>query len=127
VPILKRCCGGCATDDALHLGRRAGFLPAFPDRQRLDRFEQDAADLFFQGVSSRYEHATLILTSNLPFARWGDVSRDQVAASDIIDRIAHHAEVIASKAPTTASNTCKSTRCRRQDRKIRPANQRQTD
>jgi hypothetical protein len=31
-----------------------------------------AANLFFQLVSSRYEHASLILTSNLPFARWGD-------------------------------------------------------
>ncbi len=34
-------------------------------------FEQDAANLFFQLVSSRYEHASLILTANLPFARWG--------------------------------------------------------
>lgn len=33
-----------------------GYLP----------FEQDAANLFFQLVSSRYEHASLILTSNLP-------------------------------------------------------------
>jgi DNA replication protein DnaC len=32
-------------------------------------FEQEAANLFFQLVSSRYEHASLILTSNLPFAR----------------------------------------------------------
>ncbi len=32
-------------------------------------FEQDAANLFFQLVSSRYEHASLILTSNLPFAK----------------------------------------------------------
>jgi DNA replication protein DnaC len=28
-------------------------------------FEQDAANVFFQLVSSRYEHASLILTSNL--------------------------------------------------------------
>ncbi len=33
-----------------------GYLP----------FEQDAANLVFQLVSSRYEHASLILTSNLP-------------------------------------------------------------
>ncbi|MDQ0616720.1 DNA replication protein DnaC [Arthrobacter globiformis] len=44
-------------------------------------FEQDAANLFFQLVSSRYEHASLVLTSNLPFARWGDVFGDQVVAS----------------------------------------------
>jgi DNA replication protein DnaC len=60
-------------------------------------FEQDAANLFFQLVSSRYEHASLILTSNLPFARWGDVFGDQIVASAMIDRIVHHAEVITLK------------------------------
>ena len=56
-------------------------------------FEQDAANLFFQLVSSRYEHPSLILTSNLPFARWGDVFGDQVVAAAMIDRIVHHADV----------------------------------
>jgi DNA replication protein DnaC len=60
-------------------------------------FEQDAANLFFQLVSSRYEHASLILTSNLPFARWGDVFGDQVVAAAMIDRIVHHAEVLTLK------------------------------
>ena len=64
-----------------------GYLP----------FEQDAANLFFQLVSSRYEHASLILTSNLPFARWGDVFGDQAVAAAMIDRIVHHAEVITLK------------------------------
>jgi DNA replication protein DnaC len=50
-------------------------------------FEHDAAGLFFQLVSSRYEHASLILTSNLTFARWGDVYGDQVIAWAMIDRI----------------------------------------
>jgi DNA replication protein DnaC len=60
-------------------------------------FEQDAANLFFQLVSSRYEHASLVLTSNLPFARWGEVFGDQVVAAAMIDRIVHHAEVITLK------------------------------
>ena len=34
-------------------------------------FETEAVNLFFQLVSSRYEHASLILTSNLPFPGWG--------------------------------------------------------
>ena len=42
---------------------------------------------------ARYEHASLILTSNLPFARWGDVFGDQTVAADMIDRILHHADV----------------------------------
>ena len=64
-----------------------GYLP----------FEQDSANLFFQLVSSRYEHASLILTSNLPFSGWGTVFGDQVVAAAMIDRIVHHAEVITLK------------------------------
>jgi DNA replication protein DnaC len=57
-------------------------------------FDQDAANLFFQLV---YEHASMILTSNLPFARWGDVFGDLTIASAMIDRIVHHADVISLK------------------------------
>ena len=64
-----------------------GYLP----------FEQDAANLFFQLVSSRYEHASLILTSNLPFSGWGGVFGDQVVAAAMIDRIVHHADVLTLK------------------------------
>jgi DNA replication protein DnaC len=60
-------------------------------------FEQDAANLFFQLVSSRYEHSSLILTSNLPFSRWGDVFSDHVVAAAMIDRIVHHADVLTLK------------------------------
>lgn len=41
------------------------------------RFEQDAANLAFQLVSSPYELASLILTSNLPLSGWGGVFGDQ--------------------------------------------------
>ncbi len=75
--------------------RRYGLL--IVDEVGYIPFEQDAANLFFQLVSSRYEHASLILTSNLPFARWGDVFGDQVVAAAMIDRIVHHAEVITLK------------------------------
>ena len=57
-------------------------------------FDQDSANLFFQLVSSRYEHASLVLTSNLAFSRWGEVFSDATVASAMIDRIVHHAEVL---------------------------------
>ncbi|MHA7223960.1 ATP-binding protein [Arthrobacter sp. RHLT1-20] len=67
-------------------------------------FEQDAANLFFQPVSSCYEHASLILTSNLSFARWGDVFVDQVVASAMIDHIVHHSEVVTLKGSAAPRN-----------------------
>ena len=64
-----------------------GYLP----------FDPDAANLFFQLVSSRYERASLIITSNMPFGRWGEVFNDDVVAAAMIDRLVHHAEVIPLK------------------------------
>jgi DNA replication protein DnaC len=64
-----------------------GYLP----------FEQEAANLFFQLVSSRYEHASIILTSNLAFSGWARVFGDQVVAAAMIDRIVHHADVLTLK------------------------------
>ncbi|WP_281712248.1 IS21-like element helper ATPase IstB [Dermacoccus nishinomiyaensis] len=60
-------------------------------------FEPEAANLFFQLVSSRYERASLIVTSNKNFARWGEVFGDDTVAAAMIDRLVHHAEVIALK------------------------------
>ena len=39
----------------------------------------------------------LIVTSNKPFGRWGEVFGDEVVAAAMIDRLVHHAEVIALK------------------------------
>jgi DNA replication protein DnaC len=60
-------------------------------------FEAEAANLFFQLVSARYERASLIVTSNKPFGRWGEVFGDDVVAAAMIDRLVHHAEVISLK------------------------------
>ena len=60
-------------------------------------FEAEAANLFFQLVSARYERASLIVTSNKPFGRWGEVFGDDVVAAAMIDRLVHHADVVSLK------------------------------
>ena len=57
-------------------------------------FDQDAANLFFQLVASRYELGSIMVTSNLPFGRWGETFSDDVVAAAMIDRLVHHAEVL---------------------------------
>src|SRR5262249_18158154 len=86
--------GGRLQAELIRLGRypllvidEVGYIP----------FEPEAANLFFQLVSARYEPASLILTSNKPFGRWGETFGDDVAAAAMIDRLVHHAEVIALK------------------------------
>ncbi|MER5666570.1 ATP-binding protein [Streptomyces mirabilis] len=57
-------------------------------------FDQHAANLFFQLIASRYEQGSLMVTSNLPFGRWGEAFSDDVVAAAMIDRLVHHAEVL---------------------------------
>jgi DNA replication protein DnaC len=85
---------GRLQDELVRLGRyplivvdEVGYIP----------FEAEAANLFFQLVSARYERASLVVTSNKPFGRWGEVFGDDVVAAAMIDRLVHHAEVIALK------------------------------
>jgi DNA replication protein DnaC len=60
-------------------------------------FDGEAANLFFQLISARYERASVIVTSNKPFGRWGEVFGDPVVAAAMIDRLVHHAEVVSLK------------------------------
>ena len=90
--------------EAHHAGRLQGELirlGRYPllvvDEVGYIPFEAEAANLFFQLVSSRYERASLIVTSNKPFGRWGETFGDEVVAAAMIDRLVHHAEVIALK------------------------------
>jgi len=68
-------------------------------------FEPETANLFVQLVSSRYERASLLVTSNKPFGRWGEMFGDDVVAAAMIDRLVHHAEVVALKETPTDSRT----------------------
>jgi DNA replication protein DnaC len=61
-----------------------GYLP----------FEPDAAHLFFQLVSRRYERGAMLITSNRSVGEWGGVFGDPVVATAILDRLLHHSHVI---------------------------------
>jgi DNA replication protein DnaC len=90
--------------DAQRQGRLDGEL------RRLDRiplvvvdevgyipFDPQAANLMFMLVSSRYERASMIVTSNKAFSAWGEIFGDEVVAAAMIDRLVHHAEIVALK------------------------------
>src|SRR3990167_4215471 len=61
-----------------------GYLP----------FEANAAHLFFQLVSRRYERGSMLVTSNRSVAEWGGVFGDAVVATAILHRLLHHSHVI---------------------------------
>ena len=61
-----------------------GYLP----------FEPNAAHLFFQLVSRRYERGAMLVTSNRAIGEWGTVFGDAVVATAILDRLLHHSHVV---------------------------------
>ena len=61
-----------------------GYLP----------LQVDAAHLFFQLVSRRYERGAILITSNRTVGEWGAVFGDPVVATAILDRLLHHSHVI---------------------------------
>jgi DNA replication protein DnaC len=91
--------GGGSRQGELHqeLSRLARIPLLIVDEVGYISFEAEAANLFFQLVSSRYERASLVVTSNKPFSRWGEVFGDPVVAAAMIDRLVHHAEVVSLK------------------------------
>ena len=61
-----------------------GYLP----------FEPNAAYLFFQLVSRRYERGSLPITSNRSVGEWDQVFGDPVVATALLDRLLHHSQVV---------------------------------
>lgn len=49
---------------------------------------------YFELVTARYEHGSILLTSNTSFSAWGELLGDEVLATALLDRLLHHAEVI---------------------------------
>lgn len=58
-------------------------------------FDNRNADLLFQVVSRRYEKKSLVLTTNLAFSAWPTIFPNATCATALIDRVVHHADVIA--------------------------------
>jgi DNA replication protein DnaC len=78
--------------------RRLSFIPLIVvDEVGYIPFDPEAANLMFSLVSSRYERASMIVTSNKPFSAWGEIFGDEVTAAAMIDRLVHHAEILSLK------------------------------
>jgi DNA replication protein DnaC len=62
-----------------------GYLP----------IDKTGADLLFQIISQRYEHGSLIVTSNRAFRKWPEIfNNDATLTSALLDRLLHHAETV---------------------------------
>jgi DNA replication protein DnaC len=60
-----------------------GYLP----------FDTRSADLFFNIISRRHEHASTIITTNLSFKDWGNVFPGAACVVALVDRFTQHCDV----------------------------------
>lgn len=60
-------------------------------------YDNHAADLIYQIVSRRHERRSTIVTTNLAFVEWHTVFPNAACATALIDRLTHHAEILALK------------------------------
>ena len=55
----------------------------------------EAASHLFQVISRRYEHGSIVLTTNRGIADWGAIFEDTTVPAAILDRLLHHATVLS--------------------------------
>lgn len=59
------------------------------------KMDRERESLFFQIIRQRYEKDSLIITTNLPLGRWGELFTGSLAATAILDRLLHHCHVLS--------------------------------
>jgi DNA replication protein DnaC len=72
---------------------------AAPDLLMIDEvgylsYSSRHADLLFELISRRYQHKSTVVTTNKPFAEWGEVFPNAACVVSLIDRLMHRAEVV---------------------------------
>lgn len=54
----------------------------------------EGSNLFFQVISQRHEKKSTVITTNLPFADWGNIFDSTTVATAIADRLVYNSEVL---------------------------------
>ena len=55
---------------------------------------RQGSNLFFQVISARHEKKSTIITTNLPFAKWGDIFDGTTVATAIADRLVYNSDIL---------------------------------
>ncbi len=81
--------------------------------KRLDKFDaviiddigylqhgQDEMEALFTLLAHRYEHRSVMITSNLPFSKWEKIFKDPMTTAAAIDRLVPHSIILELNLPS---------------------------
>lgn len=95
VETLKR------ADEAGRLKRKLKWLTKphvlLLDEVGYESLSQEQASMLFQLINVRYEHGSVIITSNKSFGKWAELMSDEAIATAMLDRLLHHSHVLSLK------------------------------
>lgn len=110
-----------ALDSASALSRRlrhyAGIELLCIDEVGYLSYSNRYADLLFELISRRYERKSTVVTTNKAFADWHEVFPNAACVVSLIDRLVHHAEVIALEGESYRLKEAKERAARQQHRR----------
>lgn len=73
-------------------------------------FERHETDVLFTLLAARYEARSVVITSNQPFAGWGNIFRDEMTTAAAIDRLVHHGTILELNVESYRIKSAKSNR-----------------
>jgi len=83
------------------------------------------ADLLFEVVTRRYQHRSIVLTTNKPFSEWNEVFPNAACVVTLVDRLVHRAEILSIEGESYRLKEAKERAAKKtQARASRPANRR---
>jgi len=57
-------------------------------------------EVLFTLLAHRYEHRSVLLTSNLVFSQWESIFKDPMTTAAAIDRVVHHSVILELNVPS---------------------------
>lgn len=93
--------------------RAKGELWLEKELKRLDKFDaliiddlgyvqqsREEMEVLFTLLAHRYEHRSVLLTSNLVFSKWEKIFKDPMTTAAAIDRLVHHSIILELNLPS---------------------------
>lgn len=62
--------------------------------------DREEMEVLFSLLADRYERASVMITSNLPFSQWERIFKDPMTTAAAIDRLVHHSIILELNLPS---------------------------